>query len=67
MEMREAFIAHLVSTHAVAVEKSHLLILFPPHVVHTLVGLYIPDLELGGKATFQPIAKIWIHQTSTLT
>lgn len=47
MEIREAVIAHLVSTHAVAVEKANLLILFPPHVVHTLVGLYISDLELG--------------------
>lgn len=65
MEMREAFVAHLVSTHAVAVEKANLLILFPPHVVHTLVGLYISDLEFEGKATFQPIAKIWIHQTWT--
>lgn len=52
METREAFIAHLVSTHAVAVEKANLLILFPPHVVHTLVGLYIPDLEVEERQHF---------------
>lgn len=45
MEITEAFIFHLVSTHAVTVEKANFLILFPPHVVHTLVGLYISDLE----------------------
>lgn len=45
MEITEAFIFHLVSTHAVTVEKAYFLILFPPHVVHTLVGLYISDLE----------------------
>lgn len=56
MEITEAFIFHLVSTHAMTVEKAYFLILFPPHVVHTLVGLYISDLE-GKKATFQPIAK----------
>lgn len=48
MEITEALIFHLVSTHAVTVEKANFLILFPPHVVHTLVGLYISDLE-GGK------------------
>lgn len=37
--------AHLVSSHAVTVEESNLLILLPPHVVHTLVGLHIPDLQ----------------------
>lgn len=45
MEITEAFIFHLVSTHAVTVEKANFFILFPPHVVHTLVGLYISDLE----------------------
>lgn len=42
--MTEAFIFHLVSTHAVTVEKANFLILLPAHVVHTLVGLYISDL-----------------------
>lgn len=66
MEITEAFIFYLVSTHAVTVEKANFLILFPPHVVHTLVGLYISDLEGKKKAPFQPIAKtqIWFHQTS---
>lgn len=41
----EAIIVHLVSTHAVTVEKANFLILLPPHVVHTLVGLHISDLE----------------------
>lgn len=55
-------IVDLVSTHAVTVEKANFLVLFPPHVVHTLVGLHISDL--GGGATFQPTAKIytWTHQ-----
>lgn len=48
MEITEAFIFHLVPTHAMTVEKANFLILFPPHVVHTLVGLYISDLEGKG-------------------
>lgn len=36
--------SHLVSTHAVAVEKADFLILLSSHVVHTLVGLNISDL-----------------------
>lgn len=36
---------HLISSHAVAVEKPHLLVLLPSHVVHTLVSLNIPDLQ----------------------
>lgn len=41
--------AHLVSSHAVTVEESHLLILLPPHVVDALVGLHIPDLQAGSQ------------------
>lgn len=40
---------HLVSPHAVTVEKSDLLILLSPHVVDTLVSLNIPDLQAGMK------------------
>ena len=36
---------HLVAPHAVAVEEAHLLVLLPPHVVHTLIGLHVPDLR----------------------
>lgn len=50
-------IFHLVSAHAVTVEKANFLILLPPHVVHTLVGLHISDLG-GGGATFQTTAKM---------
>lgn len=46
--MGVSIIFHLVSTHAVAVEKANFLILLPPHVVHTLVGLHISDLGGGG-------------------
>lgn len=42
-----SIVFHLVSTHAVTVEKANFLILLPPHVVHTLVGLHISDLEVG--------------------
>lgn len=49
-------IFHLVSTHAVTVEKANFLILLPPHVVHTLVGLHISNLGKGGDA-FQTTAK----------
>lgn len=48
-EMTEVLIiVDLVSTHAVTVEKANFLVLFPPHVVHTLVGLHISDLGRGG-------------------
>lgn len=47
-EMTEVLIiVDLVSTHAVTVEKANFLVLFPPHVVHTLVGLHISDLGRG--------------------
>lgn len=36
--------SHLVPTHPVAVKKADFLILFPSHVVHTLVSLHISDL-----------------------
>lgn len=48
METMGVLIFHLVSTHAVTVEKAYFLILLPPHVVHTLVGLHISDLGKGG-------------------
>lgn len=35
---------HLVSAHAVTVEKADFLVLLSSHVVHTLVGLNISDL-----------------------
>lgn len=54
-------IFHLVSTHAVTVEKANFLILLPPHVVHTLVGLHISDLGEGWQH-FKQLQK-WIHQT----
>lgn len=57
MEITEAFIFHLVSTHAVTVEKANFLILFPPHVVHTLVGLYISDLEGEKRQHFNQLQK----------
>lgn len=38
------FSPHLVSTHAVTVEKANFLVLLSSHVVHTLVGLHISDL-----------------------
>ena len=39
---------HLVAPHAVAVEEAHLLVFLPAHVVHTLVGLHVPDLRGDG-------------------
>lgn len=36
--------SHLVPTHPVAVKEADFLVLFPSHVVHTLVGLHVSDL-----------------------
>ena len=36
-----------------AVEEAHLLVLLPPHVVHTLVGLHVSDLRGGGETSRQ--------------
>lgn len=41
------FSPHLVSTHAVTVKKADFLVLLSSHVVHTLVGLNISDLQAG--------------------
>lgn len=41
----ELCVRHLVSTHAVTVEKADFLVLLSPHVVHTLVGLDVSDLQ----------------------
>lgn len=41
-KMREA---DLVAAHAVAVKNAHFLILFPGHVIQTLVSLHITDLQ----------------------
>lgn len=37
--------ADLVAAHAVAVENAHFFILFPGHVIQTLVSLHITDLQ----------------------
>lgn len=38
-------LCYLVASHAVAVENADLLILFASHVVQTLIGLHITDLN----------------------
>lgn len=53
----ETLIFHLVSTHAMTIKKANFLVLLPPHVVHTLVGLHISYLE-GEKQMFQLTTKI---------
>lgn len=45
----EVFALYLVSTHAMTVEKANFLIFFSSHVVHTLIGLHISDLQTGQK------------------
>ncbi len=37
--------ADLVAAHAVAVKNAHFFILFPGHVIQTLVSLHITDLK----------------------
>lgn len=46
MTVYELCVRHLVPTHAVTVEKADFLVLFSPHVVHTLVGLDVSDLQV---------------------